>query len=112
MKVRAGVQLYGHSFLISAIDGRDWSASRSGRYIILYTLDNRLNGHNNRSRYSGEETNILPLPGIESRYLGLQTRSLVSCNCRRDAVQCFGHDAVICCKLERQGQDCELFKSL
>jgi hypothetical protein len=38
----------------------------------------KLNQSQNRSGCPGEERNVLPLPGIESRFLGRQAHSLVT----------------------------------
>jgi hypothetical protein len=55
--------------MISALDGGEWSASRSGRFICrkepLYPLDRMLGGPQNRSGRDGEEKNSQPLPGLE-----------------------------------------------
>jgi hypothetical protein len=41
----------------------------------MYPLYRSLGGPQSRSRYCGEEKNLLPLPGIEHRLLGRRTRS-------------------------------------
>jgi len=45
MKLYVGVEVQLHSFLTSAIDGGEWSASRSGRFApnegALYPLNRR-----------------------------------------------------------------------
>jgi hypothetical protein len=56
-------------FLISALDGGEWSASRLARFTSgerspWYALDKRLGGPHSRSGRCGEDIN-LPLPGIE-----------------------------------------------
>jgi hypothetical protein len=52
-------------FLTSALAAGEWSDSRTGRFTPWYPLDGRLGGPQNRSGLCGEETNLLPLPGIK-----------------------------------------------
>jgi len=56
-------------FLISALDGGEWSDSRSGRFILgkspWYPLDRRLDGPQSCSGRGGEEKNSQPQPEIE-----------------------------------------------
>jgi hypothetical protein len=57
-------------FLISSPDGREWSASRPGRFLppgksSRYPLYSRLGGRQSRSGRSGEEKILLLLSGIE-----------------------------------------------
>jgi hypothetical protein len=54
MKTYWGVEVQLHAFLISELDGGEWSASRSGRFTPG-SLDRRLGGTQSRSRHSGEE---------------------------------------------------------
>jgi hypothetical protein len=61
-----------YSFLTSALDGGEWSASRPGRGLPrgkdpLYTLDRRLGGPQSRSGHRSWRKNPLPMPGIEPR---------------------------------------------
>jgi hypothetical protein len=56
--------------LISALDGGEWSASRSGRFTpreeaFWHPSDRRLGGTQSRSGGGGEEKNSQPPPGIE-----------------------------------------------
>jgi hypothetical protein len=58
------------SFLTSAIDGGEWSASRTSRFTPrgknpLYPLDRKLGGPQSRSGHGGEEKDFQPLPGLE-----------------------------------------------
>jgi hypothetical protein len=59
-------------FLISALDGGEWSASRLGRLIAGETAPGthwmgRLVGPLSQSGRYGEEKHLCPLPGIEPR---------------------------------------------
>jgi hypothetical protein len=58
-------------FLTLVLDGCEWSASRSGRFISgkepQYPLDRRLDGSESRYGRLGVEKNLYPLPGIELR---------------------------------------------
>jgi hypothetical protein len=61
---------YEGAFSTSALDGGEWSASRSGRFTPQgkgpwYPLDRRLGGSQSRSGHGGEEKNSQSLPGIE-----------------------------------------------
>jgi hypothetical protein len=63
-------------FLNSALDGDEWSASRTGRFNprgerTRYPLDKRLSGSRSRSERCGEEENLLSLAGIEPRQSSL-----------------------------------------
>jgi hypothetical protein len=60
-----------YSFLTSALDGGQWSASCPGRASPLgkdpqYPLDRRLGGPHSWSDTRGSKKNPLPLPGIET----------------------------------------------
>jgi hypothetical protein len=70
MRRIGGMEVYLHAFLNSALDGDEWSASSSSRFIRRervpwHPLDRRLDGQQNRSGVGGEEKNSKPLPGIE-----------------------------------------------
>jgi hypothetical protein len=59
-------------FLVSALDGSEWLASRFGRFIPgeknpWYPFDRRLDGLQSRSGRCEEEKNLVSLPGIELR---------------------------------------------
>jgi hypothetical protein len=65
------MQVYGdqvemfHVFLTSALEGGEWSASRSGRFTAadrapLYPLDRRLGGPHSWSRRGDEQENPCP----------------------------------------------------
>jgi hypothetical protein len=60
-----------YTFLISALDGGELSASRPGRFTpkkrasLWYPLDRRLGGPQSRSGRGGEEKNPQPPPAIE-----------------------------------------------
>jgi hypothetical protein len=69
-----------YSFLTSALDGGEWSASRPGRALPWgkdprYPLDRRLDGPQSRSGHKGQRKNPLPLPQIEPRSPGCPVRS-------------------------------------
>jgi hypothetical protein len=69
-----------YSFLTSAIDGGEWSASRPGRVFprgkdFWYTLYSRLGGPQSRCGQREWRKNPLPLPGIEPRSPGHPVRS-------------------------------------
>jgi hypothetical protein len=60
-------------FLISELDGGQWSASRPGRFNAegkshLYPLNRKLGGSQSRSGFGGKEESIRSflLPGIQS----------------------------------------------
>jgi hypothetical protein len=63
--------------LTSALDGCEWSSSRSYRFAHRETVpvptDMRLGGPRSRCGRYGEEKNLLPLPGIEPRLLDHKT---------------------------------------
>jgi len=71
MKTYWGVEIYCHAFLILALDGGEWSASRSGRFIS----GGRAPGTHwiggwmgPRAGLDAVEKGIFPTPaGIESR---------------------------------------------
>jgi hypothetical protein len=69
MKAYWGAKVYLHSFLTSAVDGIDWSASRPGRLSPgkgpTFPLVRRLGGPQSRSGCGGEEKNSQLLPRIE-----------------------------------------------
>jgi hypothetical protein len=74
MKTYWDVELYLHTFLTSAVDGGEWSASRPGHFIPRgknprYPLDRMLGGSQSPSGRNGGREKIpsLPLPGIEPR---------------------------------------------
>jgi hypothetical protein len=64
-----GVKLQFHLFLISTLDGRDWSVSLPGRLSIgkcrLCALNTRLGGPSASLDTLEREKSILPLAGIE-----------------------------------------------
>jgi hypothetical protein len=63
------VEVQLHAFLISALDGGEWSFSRSRRSTpwknLQYTLNRRLGGPLIRYGHGREEKNCVPLPRIE-----------------------------------------------
>jgi hypothetical protein len=63
--------MYNSTHLTSALDGGEWSASRSGRFTQgkspRYPLDRRLGGPHSRSGHGIEDKNPQPPPGIEPR---------------------------------------------
>jgi hypothetical protein len=63
-----GVEVLLHTFLTSALDWGEWSASRLGRFFPRerapgYPLDRRLGGLQSRSGHGGEDKNFQPLLG-------------------------------------------------
>jgi hypothetical protein len=69
-----------YSFLTSALDGGEWSASRPDRALPRgknprYPLYRRLSVPQSRSGHRGYRKNPLPLPGIEPRSPGRPVRS-------------------------------------
>ena len=60
----AGVEVYLHSFLTSAVDGGEWSTSRPGRFTPLkerwYVSNRRLGMPQSQSRRFGEDKILLP----------------------------------------------------
>ena len=75
IKARGRMEVKFHSFLTSTLDGCEWLALR-GWQFRWYTLKRRPNEPHNRSARFGEEINLLALPGIETKFLGCQNRSL------------------------------------
>jgi hypothetical protein len=74
MKAHGGVDVYIHMFLISALAGGEWSASRPGRF----TLGTHWIGDWVSPRASPddmEKRKFLILPGLELRPLGHPARS-------------------------------------
>jgi hypothetical protein len=70
MKAYWKMEVWLQTFLISALDGIEWSALRPGRFIPLrknrwYPLDRKLIGPQSQSGCGGEEKNSQPLPGLE-----------------------------------------------
>jgi len=59
-------------YLVTALDGGEWSTSRPGRFTpgkeTHYRLNMRLGGLQSQCGHSKEKKNLLPLPGF-----GLQT---------------------------------------
>jgi hypothetical protein len=53
------------SFLTSALDGSEWSASSSSRFTSRYPLDRKLGEPQSRSGRRGVQKNLLSLSGIE-----------------------------------------------
>jgi hypothetical protein len=69
--------------LVSALDGNEWSHSRSGRFApaertVRSQIDKVVSGPQNQSEHCEYETNLLSLSGIESRFLGRLAHSVVS----------------------------------
>jgi hypothetical protein len=69
-----------YSFLTSALDGGEWSASRPCRALPRgkdprYPLYRRVGGPQSRSGHRGYRKNPLPLPGIKPRSHGNPVRS-------------------------------------
>jgi hypothetical protein len=66
MKTYGGADVEIHVFLISALVGGEWSASRPGRFTAgekasRYHLDRRLGWPQNRSGQRGEDKNVVPI---------------------------------------------------
>jgi hypothetical protein len=68
-----GVEEYFHFFFTSDLDGGEWSTSCPGRFLPgkypPCPLNMKLYGPQNRSRYFGEEQNLLAFPEIEDRII-------------------------------------------
>jgi hypothetical protein len=62
-----GVEVELHAFLISALDGKERSASCLLLYS-LYRLDRRLGGPQSLFEPCGDDKNFLIMPGIETRF--------------------------------------------
>ena len=74
MRVYEGIEEWLYSFLTSALDEAEWSASLPGSYTSLRkshrcSLNRRVGGPRSRSGRSFENKNLFPLPGIELRLL-------------------------------------------
>lgn len=83
MKAYGGVEEQLHSFLSSVIDAGRWLTSHSDHFIsggraFQNPLHRRLGGDGaySRSVRFGKSKHLLPLPGIEIRFLGYPTHSL------------------------------------
>jgi hypothetical protein len=76
-------------FLTSALNGGEWSVTRSCRFTAgkepPYLLHGRLDGPLSRSGHSGGEKYLSPLPRIEPQFLGRSGRSL---QLHREAYSC------------------------
>jgi hypothetical protein len=62
-----GVEVHLNAFITSVVDGSEWSASLSSRFISLRkspqcSLDNRLGGPQSRSGSCGVQNNLFLLP--------------------------------------------------
>jgi hypothetical protein len=65
MKTNGRLEVRALPFLISALDGGEWSASHPGRFTSggnqpRYPLDRRLGGPQSQSEHYGEEKNLPP----------------------------------------------------
>jgi hypothetical protein len=58
MKTYGGMDVWIHVFLISALVGGEWSASRPARFAPGYPLDRRAGGPQNRSGRRGVKKNL------------------------------------------------------
>jgi hypothetical protein len=70
MEAYWGVKIYPHTFVISALDGGEWSASRfrplyPQRKRPRYPLDRRLGESQSRSGRGLDEKNSQHMPGLE-----------------------------------------------
>jgi hypothetical protein len=65
-------------FLTSTSDGGQWLVSRSSRLNPRYTLNKRQRGAHKRSGRFKNKKYLLLLPGIEPRFLGRPSCSLVT----------------------------------
>jgi hypothetical protein len=72
----------GRAPFINLVTRWRWSASRPGRFITgkepQHTLNRGPSEPQKRSGRAGEEEILLPLPGIELRFVGRRTRSSVT----------------------------------
>lgn len=62
-----------HPSLILGLD--EWAVSLRLEKAPWYPLNRRLGGCHSRSELFGKEKNLFPLPGIQSRLLGISSRS-------------------------------------
>jgi len=71
MAIVRGVEIFLHSFLISALDAGEWLTSRPGRFIprqeLRYQLNRRLCQLHSRYGRLGSEKTPLPLPRFETQ---------------------------------------------
>jgi hypothetical protein len=71
-----------HSLLTSIFDGGTWSAHSIAVFLygksLLYPLNRTLSGLQSFSVLFGAEEKFLPLPRIETIFLGLPAHSLVT----------------------------------
>jgi hypothetical protein len=70
------------TFLTSTLHGGEWPSSRPVRSVLVEAVPvpiyRRLNGPQSWSGRYGEEKNLLSLPEIEPRFLGLRAHSRVA----------------------------------
>lgn len=78
MKAQGRVEVWRHTFLMSVLDGGEWSLSLPGRFIPGHSLTRRLVGPQSQYGRFEEEKHRLPLSGIEPRFLGCLAHSLVT----------------------------------
>jgi hypothetical protein len=83
MKTYRGVEDYRYTFLTSALDGEEWSASRPGCFTpeekvpSIHWMGTGMGGTPEMG-LNAVEKNLLPLLGIELRFLGRPPRRLVA----------------------------------
>jgi hypothetical protein len=82
MKTDGGVDVSFHLFLTFALDAVKWSTACPPLYawaqVPLYPLNRWLGEHQSQSRHFEEEQYLLPLPGIELKFLVHPGYSLVT----------------------------------
>jgi hypothetical protein len=81
----AGVEVYLHSFLTSAVDGGEWSTSRPGRFTPLkerwYVSNSRLGMPQSQSRRFGEVKILLPRAESQTSVHRAPSCSIGCCIC-------------------------------
>lgn len=83
MRAYGEVEVQLHSFVTCVLDEGEWSASRliclaPAKRAPSTPKHSRLGRHQSQSGRCGEQKNLLPWPGIKTRFLGGPAHSLVS----------------------------------
>jgi hypothetical protein len=83
MRAYRGMEVKLHSFVTWVLDEREWSASRisclaPAKRAPTTAKHSRLGWRQSQSGCCGKHKNLLPWPGIKTRFLGGPAHSLVS----------------------------------
>jgi len=83
MRIYVGMEIQLHSFVTWVLDEGEWSASRlscsaPAKRALTTPKHSRLGRCQSQSGCCGEQKNLLPWPGIKTRFLGGPAHSLVS----------------------------------